>query len=186
MAVCGGITAGSAYDCDDPLISGMQPKVWLLNKSDIDTITYGANTSVVTAISLLAGGKASYVFDGYRQSANAEVEFVPQTLTSGYDHKLSLQVFDISSLQKLNLEKMALGKLVAIVENNNAVGNGDSVFEILGAGVGMEVETLTRINRDVETAGSFSVGLETSDNDCLLYTSPSPRDRQRSRMPSSA
>ena len=23
-------------------------------------------------------------------------------------------------------------------------------------------------------------------NDCLLYTSPSPRDRQRSRMPSSA
>ena len=25
-----------------------------------------------------------------------------------------------------------------------------------------------------------------ADNDCLLYTSPSPRDRQRSRMPSSA
>ena len=24
------------------------------------------------------------------------------------------------------------------------------------------------------------------NNDCLLYTSPSPRDRQRSRMPSSA
>ena len=23
-------------------------------------------------------------------------------------------------------------------------------------------------------------------NDCLLYTSPSPRDRQKSRMPSSA
>ena len=26
----------------------------------------------------------------------------------------------------------------------------------------------------------------TPDNDCLLYTSPSPRDRQKSRMPSSA
>ena len=25
-----------------------------------------------------------------------------------------------------------------------------------------------------------------ADNDCLLYTSPSPRDRQKSRMPSSA
>ena len=24
------------------------------------------------------------------------------------------------------------------------------------------------------------------DSDCLLYTSPSPRDRQKSRMPSSA
>ena len=26
----------------------------------------------------------------------------------------------------------------------------------------------------------------TNDNACLLYTSPSPRDRQKSRMPSSA
>ena len=27
---------------------------------------------------------------------------------------------------------------------------------------------------------------EDTDNACLLYTSPSPRDRQKSRMPSSA
>ena len=27
---------------------------------------------------------------------------------------------------------------------------------------------------------------ETQSDDCLLYTSPSPRDRQKSRMPSSA
>ena len=29
-------------------------------------------------------------------------------------------------------------------------------------------------------------GVNASDKDCLLYTSPSPRDRTRSRMPSSA
>ena len=29
-------------------------------------------------------------------------------------------------------------------------------------------------------------GLEVVDNICLLYTSPSPRDREKSRMPSSA
>ena len=28
--------------------------------------------------------------------------------------------------------------------------------------------------------------VDLQDNDCLLYTSPSPRDRQKSRMPSSA
>ena len=28
--------------------------------------------------------------------------------------------------------------------------------------------------------------IEVIDNICLLYTSPSPRDRQKSRMPSSA
>ena len=32
--------------------------------------------------------------------------------------------------------------------------------------------------------GSYTAG--TSEGICLLYTSPSPRDRQKSRMPSSA
>ena len=31
-----------------------------------------------------------------------------------------------------------------------------------------------------------AMSLATSDDTCLLYTSPSPRDRTRSRMPSSA
>ena len=45
------------------------------------------------------------------------------------------------------------------------------------------------------TVGEFTSSIEESrylilgekhDNPCLLYTSPSPRDRQKSRMPSSA
>ena len=32
----------------------------------------------------------------------------------------------------------------------------------------------------------FEVTPQKQDEDCLLYTSPSPRDRTRSRMPSSA
>ena len=39
------------------------------------------------------------------------------------------------------------------------------------------------------TGKSFSVWLNNEyipNNPCLLYTSPSPRDRQKSRMPSSA
>ena len=35
-------------------------------------------------------------------------------------------------------------------------------------------------------AGSFAVFRVNEDGSCLLYTSPSPRDRTRSRMPSSA
>ena len=33
---------------------------------------------------------------------------------------------------------------------------------------------------------AMQMGLDQADWDCLLYTSPSPRDRQKSRMPSSA
>ena len=39
-------------------------------------------------------------------------------------------------------------------------------------------------NLDLTDKGSFYVSAVS--NDCLLYTSPSPRDRQKSRMPSSA
>ena len=43
-----------------------------------------------------------------------------------------------------------------------------------------------------ELKAQMRIGIETGDADavesgaCLLYTSPSPRDRQKSRMPSSA
>ena len=34
--------------------------------------------------------------------------------------------------------------------------------------------------------GGITSGLQAPRQGCLLYTSPSPRDRQKSRMPSSA
>ena len=36
------------------------------------------------------------------------------------------------------------------------------------------------------TRGSLPLSAHSEDEACLLYTSPSPRDRQKSRMPSSA
>ena len=53
---------------------------------------------------------------------------------------------------------------------------------ILGYGnLGRGVECAIKHNPDMELVGVF-----TRRAPCLLYTSPSPRDRQKSRMPSSA
>ena len=59
---------------------------------------------------------------------------------------------------------------------------GERVGETVGYRVrfGSKVSRATRI--EVVTEGIFSRQIL----DCLLYTSPSPRDRQKSRMPSSA
>ena len=38
----------------------------------------------------------------------------------------------------------------------------------------------------IELEGNFSLDADANFISCLLYTSPSPRDRTRSRMPSSA
>ena len=45
-------------------------------------------------------------------------------------------------------------------------------------------DTLSTLIKNAERDGSLSHGLFRLP--CLLYTSPSPRDRQKSRMPSSA
>ena len=42
----------------------------------------------------------------------------------------------------------------------------------------------TKMSNDMNDRKGLYV--EVRNNDCLLYTSPSPRDRTRSRMPSSA
>ena len=173
MASCGNLTIGATYDCDDPLQPGVNPRLILMNLDDILLVTYDVgNDRLITDISIKTGVLAAYAFDGFRQSLNPSVEFVPQTLSIGYRHTVEFQVFDISSTQKLNLEKMALGKIVAVVENKNSPGNVDSVFEVFGLGTGMEVQTMTRINRDLETAGSWSIVLSTPDNEGQEATLP--------------
>ena len=49
-------------------------------------------------------------------------------------------------------------------------------------GSGIKVTTINITNR-TDASKKVRIGLASS---CLLYTSPSPRDRTRSRMPSSA
>ena len=49
-------------------------------------------------------------------------------------------------------------------------------------------QALAEIDKKLPDVAILDVKLDKGDNDgiCLLYTSPSPRDRTRSRMPSSA
>ena len=49
-----------------------------------------------------------------------------------------------------------------------------------------KVATAIDLETDAEAAGDYSIENLEPYSICLLYTSPSPRDRTRSRMPSSA
>ena len=63
---------------------------------------------------------------------------------------------------------------VAVIVGGCRIDNGASLIE--------EVDGDARDSRLTRIVDAISVLVE----DCLLYTSPSPRDRTRSRMPSSA
>ena len=162
MALCALITQGATYDCDNPIVPGVNTRLILINKDEIATVTRASG--YVEDITL-AATKTAFAFEGYRQSLNPEYRLVPAALSIGYDHQIKFQVFDISQEQKINLEKMALGRMVAVVENMNNEGNDDNVFEVYGLDVGMEITEMTRIARDLETQGSFSILLKTPDEE---------------------
>ena len=63
-----------------------------------------------------------------------------------------------------------------------------NVFTLMG-GIAMFLYGMDLMGKALEqTAGSKLQGILSTmtSSPCLLYTSPSPRDRQKSRMPSSA
>ena len=51
---------------------------------------------------------------------------------------------------------------------------------------GIEMEAITGVSAGLLCVLDMIKSYEKDDDGCLLYTSPSPRDRQKSRMPSSA
>ena len=58
--------------------------------------------------------------------------------------------------------------------------HSEKVKDIIEKELGVEREKLTNEASFIEDLGADSLDI------CLLYTSPSPRDTERSRMPSSA
>ena len=64
-----------------------------------------------------------------------------------------------------------------ITISNAATGNPPSISA---------TGTNTNINLNVDAKGTGSIKIKKAAYSCLLYTSPSPRDKRQSRMPSSA
>jgi len=168
MSICGKIIQGATFNCDAPIVPGVDERLILVNKNDMDdaVITYDITDAYIITDIVLATGIQGWAFEGNRQSLNPQYDFIPQTVSVGYDHTVNFLAFDVSPAQKDNLEKMGLGKMVAIIENNQGRkgGNGDNFFEVYGLDTGLEVITMSRIPMDVETGAAFSIQLKTSDN----------------------
>ena len=80
---------------------------------------------------------------------------------------------------------MNIAKKALVFTSVIAIATGTSVSaktRLSGAGASFPAKIYTRWFFDLAKSGGPRVNYQA----CLLYTSPSPRDRTRSRMPSSA
>ena len=76
-------------------------------------------------------------------------------------------------------QREAIGGIILSASHNPGGPEGDFGVKVNGANGGPAPESLTNaIYACSQTLDGYRI--------CLLYTSPSPRDRQKSRMPSSA
>ena len=81
------------------------------------------------------------------------------------------------SIKILNWYSMKLNKFSQRVTQDESQPAAQAMLHAIGL-------TVDDFNKPL--VGIASTGYEGNPCNCLLYTSPSPRDRQKSRMPSSA
>ena len=106
---------------------------------------------------------------------------------------------DALTTSKLSMELLAHGKAVGLPTDGD-MGNSEVGHNALGAGR-IFAQGAKLVNKAIDDRSMFAGSHWTSvvaagtegtlhfiglHSDCLLYTSPSPRDKRQSRMPSSA
>ena len=94
----------------------------------------------------------------------------------------------INAIMRARKKGDSLGGIVEVVAKGVPAGLGEPVFDRLDADLAKAVMSMPAV-KGVEIGVGFQSatmkGSECNDT-CLLYTSPSPRDKRQSRMPSSA
>ena len=106
-----------------------------------------------------------YINEGYTWIVDIDLEKYFDTVN--HDKLMSLVAREVKDKRVL--------KLIRAYLNSGVMINGVIVETDKGCPQGGPLSPLLS-----------NIMLDVLDKDCLLYTSPSPRDRQRSRMPSSA
>ena len=159
---CGAIDRGSSADCDNLPVGGTEARMILMNNADISDYDVDADGNV-TDITLNPGAFA-YEFIGFRNDMKATQEAItPDVGPTRFKHGVGLNIYEMTQLQKNNIEKLARGNVVAIVENRGKDANAHEVF---GKGVGLQIVPGVLRNAH-ENGGLYVLSLATPDGEGL-------------------
>lgn len=164
MPNCGNITDDIFNNCDETLIGGVRDKLVLFNLGDLLPYTKNvSNAQIIEAINLITSPSArGYVFEGQNNSNDISTQLTKGAYSVGYTHKIVFRIFGNNAEIKQQLESLAKGKTVAVVQNNFQGSEGESAFELFGADAGLEVLEMTSDKSDADTQGAYVVTLSTN------------------------
>lgn len=161
LTVCGKILGGFLFDCNNPIVPGIDDVIYLYNKNDV-TFTYSATDSqVITGISL-AAGTSGHAFQGVNNIFSASLKLVQTDAGARYEHEVDFKIIGNTAKVKAQLRQMAFGRLIAIVKNLSMAG--DAQFEVYGAGMGLILGDMTRSTADENNSGAYVLKLTKPKN----------------------
>ena len=152
---------------------------------ELESVNGGIDNRLEIATSFFGSPlDANFSFDGLIAGSETDQVSITQfTPTFTFE---TLHVENFTSVDQ-SLELNTIGDVTTgdlTVADSNPNDNINPAVDIRIATTGtIEIEDNTSLVNEVNNPNS---GISIRANGCLLYTSPSPRDRQKSRMPSSA
>ena len=163
--ICGTITSNITVSCTNPLQAGAEDTLYLINREDwLDAaITYNGTLTEVIENVVLASGVVAYTYQGKNNSVVPKYELVKQTYAEMYNHEINFKVFDVSGSAKAQLELLAKGQMVAIVENKYKGASGNASFEVYGADAGLVCTQNLREIGSADTGGAFDLILKSAE-----------------------
>lgn len=170
--VCGKIAAGALFNCAQPITGGVDDRIILINKSDIQSVVYDVNNSlIVTDIVLTASPAAvAYAFVGTNNSVDARWQLNRVKYGKNYDHEVIFKIFDDGPVTRQTIDEMAGGKFVVIQINNYRGLLDKAAFEIKGLSQGLILTAAEANKSDSDTQGAPNLTLATPDT----YKEPLP------------
>jgi hypothetical protein len=160
MPACGELGANLAYDCANPLQGGANPLVRLINFDDLEGFTISGTTpNLLTALDLKTG-KQAWKVEGFGKSVTPQLDVIKLGSSQNvYKHQVGIMVFDRSQVGKNSIQKIVLGRFIAIVE---ATKKDLNAYEVYGLGTGMELVPGT-LHQLQENNGVYTLVLATPE-----------------------
>ena len=151
--------------CDSLFVDSPNDFLTAYSNAQVWDTTYSLSADTLFYFSKIDSGSAN---------GNANLKQDNQTISG---QKIEYKEFPESK----GVSYAARGR-VSILEQGRLATCGEAIYDRENG------KTTLRINPEITDNGQIISGSEIflEYDDCLLYTSPSPRDRQKSRMPSSA
>lgn len=159
---CGTITIGSRPDCESVLKSGTRNRLFLANYDDLLSATLSTSTPNLISSLTMATGTVFQLFEGFKQDVKPTQEVIaPSNGSNQFKHGVGFIVYEITQLQKNNLQRLTKGTVIAILENK---GKNSESFEIYGLGSGLQI--VPGVVRDsYANGGGYLLALATPDGE---------------------